>query len=316
MENKADIDAIRADISTNFFSPLDAVELDFTPVAIKACCWYDSNPPTVMIDGSTGGSYWDWGWGGSSGNGSDYFEPPETVISANNGVGHISGHTNALTTPAHFFTVDLGEIKTNIWRVAYYSRDATGTDNRIPATWEIWISDDPISADPETNGDAVKAAAGTWTAAAVSGGWRIINFMEEPLSNSLVSARYIQLRSLSDPDGGTFEIGGREFKVDILGDFDGNIDSSSLEEAYHKGLQILPLLEKKAPALKIKLEPLLYGEFDPEDGQLLARGAKQLLELEPPDTMVISDQIERQQLLDTMTKDIREIISAYYLAHN
>jgi hypothetical protein len=95
----------------------------------------------------------------------------------------------------------------------------------------------------DTTGKVRKAAAGNWTAAVPDGVWRYADFTEDELSNGLVSARYIQLRSLEDPNGGTFEIAGREFKVDILGDFNGSIDLSSLKEIYTKGIRLdLPLL--------------------------------------------------------------------------
>jgi hypothetical protein len=60
-EKRADTEVIEAARTINVTSPLDNVEVDFQPVDIKACCWANGNPATLMIDGNTSG-YWDWGW--------------------------------------------------------------------------------------------------------------------------------------------------------------------------------------------------------------------------------------------------------------
>jgi hypothetical protein len=311
-ENKADVEAIEAERSFSISSPLDSFELDFTPVGIKACCWYNSNPATLLIDGSLGNTYWDWGWSGTaSSNGSDFFT--DNLINTNNQVGHTTGHSNALSTAAHFFTVDLGEKKDNIWRIGFYGRENAGvTDNRIPATYEVWISDDPIGINPESDG-ATKAAAGEWPGTTPEGVWRYADFSTDILSGKLVSARYIQLRSLSDPNGGTFEFAGREFKVDMLGNFDGATDFTSLQAAYAKGVQALALTE--APGVKYQLENLLYGEAG-EDGEpaLIEPGAKQLCDgIVDPETATLAEKIEFQRTCDNKAKALYALLATISL---
>jgi hypothetical protein len=310
-ENKADVGTMRA----NFVSSVE----ELTPVAIKACCWYNSAPATLMIDGKTD-AYWDWGYSASSAlNGSDYFLPAASIISANCGVGHTLGHENKLTTPAHFFTVDLGEVKKNIWRVGFYGRGTSGTDTYVPISYEVWISNNEIPADPvENTGDPeapVKAASGVWGAAVPAGVWRYVDFWEGySASPSLVEARYIQLRSLSDSvSTDSFQISGREFKVVILGDniVAGVEDRTALAEAYARGKATLPLLVKSV-ALKIKLELLLYGEYD-EEGELVLEGAKQILALPAREYTSLEDVIEFQQTFDTKAKEIYAVLNAVAL---
>jgi hypothetical protein len=311
LENRADpetVEAVRESFLGSYTSPLAGLELDFRPVGIQACCYYTGNPATLMIDGGTG-AYWDWGWSSSAAsNASDFFTPASSITSANCGGGHISGHTNALSTAAHFFTVDLGEIKENIWRVGFYGRETSGTDNRIPAQYEVWISDNPIGIDPGADG-AVKAAAGTWPAAVPAGVWRYADFSVDPLSNNLVRGRYIQLRSLADPNGGTFEIAGREFKVDILGEYDGAIDTVMLGRLYLKGLEIMAPMNIGS-VLYRKMYVLMYGAA--EDGNITVKGAKQLLaEAESlSQGMTIVEKMAFQREIDAVTESLRGTIAS------
>jgi hypothetical protein len=303
LENKADPET-SGTARAEYTSPLAraGLEMGFRPVSIQACCYYTGNPATLMIDGGVG-AYWDWGWSGTStNNGSDFFTPPGSIINTNCQVGHTSGHDTVLGTPAHFFTVDLGEKKENIWRVGFYGRETSGTDNRIPAQYEVWISDNPIGIDPAAEG-AVKAAAGTWPAAVPAGVWRYADFTVDALSNALVSGRYIQLRSLADPNGGTFEIAGREFNVDILGEYDGTVDAAALRELYFKGLELMSSMNIGSAIYRL-MDELLYG-ITGEDEVIVVKGAKQLLEEaeSPPET--IAEKIALQQEIDPMIEKLR-----------
>ena len=300
LENRANPETRNA--RTEYTSPLAGLEMGFRPVSIKACCYYTGNPAALMIDGSFG-AFWDWGWSGTStNNSSDFFEPPGSIINTNCQVGHISGHSTVLNTAAHFFTVDLGEKKENIWRVGFYGRETSGTDNRIPAQYEVWISDNPIGIDPAADG-AVKAAAGTWSAAVPAGVWRYADFTVDALSNTLVSGQYIQLRSLADPNGGTFEIAGREFNVDILGEYDGTVDAAVLRGLYFKGLELMSSMNIGSARRRL-MDELLYGIIG-EDEVIAVKGTKQLLEEAESPPEMIAEKIALQQEIDAMIENLR-----------
>jgi hypothetical protein len=312
LENRADPEtagAARTGALGEYTSPLANLELGFRPTGIQACCYYIGNPATLMIDGGSG-AYWDWGWSGTaSSNNSDFFTPANSIINTNCQAGHISGHSNALSVPAHFFTVDLGEKKENIWRVAFYGRETSGTDNRIPAQYEVWVSDNPIGADPAADG-AVKAAAGTWPASVPAGVWRYADFTADSLSNGLASGRYIQFRSLADPNGGIFEIAGREFNVDILGDYDGAVDTAMLRRLYLKGLELMSPMNIGS-SLYRKMHSLMYGLAD-GDGNITVKGAKQILEEaeSPPPEMTIVEKMAFQREIDAVTEELRGIAAS------
>jgi hypothetical protein len=198
----------------------------------------------------------------------------------------------------------LGEKKENIWRIGFYGRETSGTDNRIPAQYEVWISDNPIGVDPAAEG-AVKAAAGTWPAEVPAGVWRYADFTVDALSEKLLSGRYIQLRSLADPNGGTFEIAGREFNVDILGEYDGAINTAMLRQLYLKGLELLSSMNIGG-LLYQRLSVLMYGVTG-EDGAISVKGAKQILEeagaLSPG--MTIVEKMAFQREIDAITESLR-----------
>jgi hypothetical protein len=276
-----------------------------------------------MIDGNEG-NYWDWGYapsGNSYGstnantendsNASDYGLSPRTR--QENGSGHPTTMTPLGLAPAHFLTIDLGEIKNNIRRVWYLPRNA-GT---LIAQYEIWVSDTDIGVNPQADG-AVKVAAGEWPW--TSKIWLAAEF-------DFCSARYIQIRSFLDGDGSNltsganswFSVGGCEINVDIYGDFDGTISTANLESTYVEGVSIFRGLSNPYTLRYKTLETLLYGEWEeveipsaePEgestkELQLKTPGAKQLLESEIPQDF--EEKIQFQQSLDDMTRAIRRFI--------
>jgi hypothetical protein len=330
-ENKADVEAIReSGRAILFSSPL--VDVDFSPVGIKVCCQYNSNPASLLIDGKLD-AYYDWGYGSyAPAVGSDYFYPDTANVEANTGKGHISGHTNKLAADpdtgygAHFFTVDLGEIKTNIWRIHYMGREMTpGTaDARIPVSWEVWVSKYPISEAPpskvvsEKRGETwgsysypeapVLAAKGTWPAQVPAAQWRTIDFTLEGETgavneNGLINeARYIQFRQLADSDmTGNLQFGGREIKVDAIGSFSGGLYKAKLGEVYARGSQML--LSVRSAANKVKLDRLLNGVYN-SDGTLGEKGAKQLFDEAAPASATLAERAKMQILIDSKVKEL------------
>lgn len=330
-ENQADIDAIRESGKAIVFST-SLRDVNFQPVGIKVCCEYNSNPASLLIDGKLD-AYYDWGYGNTTtAKRSDYFYPESAGTEANTGNGHASGYTNRLTANsetsygAHFFTVDLGEIKTNIWRIQYMGREMTpgATDDRIPTTWEVWASKYPISEAPpgiavSENHDGVwgsysypeapvLVAKGYWSAQVPEGQWRIIDFTQEHEAgavneNGLIGeARYIQFRQLTDNNtGNTLQFGGREFKVDVLGSFSGRLYKAKLGEVYARGSLLLSSV--RSAANKAKLDRLLSGVYN-SDGTLYEKGAKQLFDEEAPSSATLTERAGMQMAIDSKVKEL------------
>jgi hypothetical protein len=330
-ENQADIDAIRESGKAILFSsPL--VDVNFQPVGIKVCCEYNSNPASLLIDGKLD-AYYDWGYGNTTtAKRSDYFYPESAGTEANTGNGHASGYTNRLTPDpetgygAHFFTVDLGEIKTNIWRIHYMGREMTSgaTDDRVPTSWEVWVSKYPISEAPPSAvvsenrkglwgsygypAAPVLAAKGSWPAQVPGTRWRTIDFTLEHEAgavneNGLIGeARYIQFRQLTDNNtGNTLQFGGREFKIDALGSFSGKLYKAKLGEVYARGSQML--LSVESTANKVKLDRLLNGVYN-SDGALHEKGAKQLFDESAPASATLTERAEMQILIDAKVTEL------------
>jgi hypothetical protein len=265
-----------------------------------------------MIDGNEG-NYWDWGYAPSGNaygstnantendsNASDYGLSPRTR--QENGSGHPATMTPLGLAPAHFLTIDLGEIKNNISRVWYLPRNA-GTHI---AQYEIWVSDTDIGVNPQAEG-ATKVAEGNWSW--TSKIWLAAEF-------ALCSARYIQIRSLADGDGqnlqasGTnwFSVGGCEINVDIYGGFDGTISTANLESTYQDGIQVLGTV-KNNPVKFNRLNTLLHGSLG-SDGEILVKGAKQYLEDRPAIESDVDACFEYQNGVDDITRQIRLLLSA------
>jgi hypothetical protein len=126
------------------------------------------------------------------------------------------------------------------------------------ASYEIWVSDNPIGVDPQASSGAYMAAKGDWVYAAA---WSTADFTASPpLGNGGLSphARYIQVRSYADGNGsGSFEICGSETRVNIWGSFDGNVNVSYLVDACAEAMFRLTALSKAStyyPALEEALE--------------------------------------------------------------
>lgn len=330
-ENQADIEAIRESGQEILFST-SLTDVNFRPVGIKVCCEYNSNPASLLIDGKLD-AYYDWGYGNTTtAKRSDYFYPESAGTEANTGNGHASGYTNRLAADpqtgygAHFFTLDLGEIKTNIWRVQYMGREMTpgAADDRIPTTWEVWVSKYPISEAPPSavvseNHDGlwgaysypeapVLAAKGTWPAQVPEGQWRIIDFTQEHEPGAvnekglIAEARYIQFRQLTDNNtGNTLQFGGREFKVDVLGSFSGKLYKTKLGEVHARGSLLLSSV--RSLTNKVKLDRLLNGVYN-SDGTLYEKGAKQLFDEQAPASAVLTERAEMQILIDSKVKEL------------
>jgi hypothetical protein len=330
-ENQADIDAIReSGKEISFSSPL--MDVNFRPAGIKVCCEYNSNPASLLIDGKLD-AYYDWGYGNTTTTKrSDYFYPESAGTEANAGNGHASGYTNRLTPDpqtgygAHFFTVDLGEIKTNIWRIHYMGREMNPgtTDDRVPTSWEVWVSKYPISEAPPSavvseNHEGlwgsysypeapVLAAKGTWPAQVPVTQWRTIDFTQEHEAgavneNGLIGeARYIQYRQLTDNNtGNTLQFGGREIKIDALGSFSGKLYKTKLGEAYARGSQMLSSVHSTAN--KVKLDRLLNGVYN-SDGTLYEKGARQLFDESVSVSASLAERAEIQILIDAKVKEL------------
>ncbi|MDR1933272.1 MAG: discoidin domain-containing protein [Spirochaetales bacterium] len=330
MGNNASVEAIESARSVDFVSPLAAAQLDFQPSItvvsaspVKACCWQRRRDPKWLLDGTflsepdgnVVGGYWDWAWDGtaswnntpyqalsngtasSEGESSTDWQHTWQITSANAKTGHADYFTGGTAgTPAHFVTFDLGEVKRNIFRIAYYPRGSAG---RI-AEYDIWISSNATSSDaaelrPEIAAGWTKAAHGTWG----NSGWQYANFVTDTLSNGPVDARFVQIRSLADGDGtGSFEVGGREVKFDIAGDFDGTIDKSYLMSAYIRGVPLVSSAGNARSANIIKLEELLDD-------------AKQLLFADIPENFI--DKIELQRNIDNTAKELIPLVNSLSL---
>jgi hypothetical protein len=197
----------------------------------------------------------------------------------------------------------------------------------VPIDFELWASKYPISENPPSaavsenkNGawgtvqypeGAFLVAKGKWPAQAPATQWRIIDF-SAPETDVRVSnlnedglvpdARYFQLRQLSDNNtGNSLQFGGREFKVDILGSFDGVLYKAKLGEVYARGMQLE--YSVKSAANKARLQFLLYGVRD-LDGNLTAEGASQLFERDMDAGASLPERAARQILIDAKVKEL------------
>jgi hypothetical protein len=183
-----------------------------TGKTIKICCYYTSNGPTLLIDGSTT-NYWDYGWSDYASNLSSWPDILKAEGLPFDAAECTPGHPTVFlneATPAHIrkrahcFTLDLGEVTDNIVTFGMNARNDSG--QRWPHQIEVFYSNNEIGPIFEEE-EAVSLGIfeppfpGNRT-------WQYVNLYERTPDKRGFSARYIHVRiyktqNTGDPEANT-----------------------------------------------------------------------------------------------------------------
>ena len=171
-----------------------------TSKTIKICCYANGSPPSRLINGTLNNQYWDYGWNSDpASNLSDWpaiLKDVEGVFfdGTECGKGHPAvflGETIPanIRKRAHCFTLDLGEVTSNIVTFGMYSRNDGG--QRWPHQIEVFYSDSEIGPIPGDESTSLGIFEPPFPG---NHQWQNVNLYEGTAGKRGFSARYIHVR--------------------------------------------------------------------------------------------------------------------------
>ena len=160
--------------------------------SVKVCCYpSNGNGPSKLYDNNTT-SFCDYGW--EDNNLTDYSDMKTGVTFNGNECGH--GHVGRMSAlslpPAHFYTIDLGSVKTNLVNIQIYPRD----NERLISRYEVFVSDSEIGPNPA---GATSLVTGDFTYVAKD--WNYTMDLTA-LTGLPAAGRYLQIRAYGDTKNG------------------------------------------------------------------------------------------------------------------
>lgn len=166
--------------------------------SVKACCYPDNGSNPSKLYNNNIADYCDYGWNGTASSNLTDWSDLKTGVTFNGdecGKGHVGRMTALALQPAHFYTIDLGSVKTGLVNIQVYPRD----NERMIKKYEVFISD-TVEIGPVPSGDGITSlATGEFTYAAKT--WDYT--MDLTQTTGLpVQGRYLQIRIFADTKNG------------------------------------------------------------------------------------------------------------------
>jgi hypothetical protein len=192
--------------------------------AIKICCWPGTSATggssasrllsnSTRADGTNAPNHWDYGWNGNAANNSsswpDILKNAEGISFDGDECGH--GHPAVFLSPvmpealrrrAHCFTLDLGEVTSDIVQFGMYPRNEDESERgyRWPVQLEVFYSDTEIGAIP--GDEATSLGVFEWGPVPYPWAWRYVDLYRRTSDGKGVSARYIHVRIYAEGKNG------------------------------------------------------------------------------------------------------------------
>ncbi|MDR0731228.1 MAG: hypothetical protein LBF63_06125, partial [Treponema sp.] len=219
ISNAAGSGVITISFATAFWTPASVSYPSLSSKTIKICCDAGNSyragrltSNSSLTNGANASNYWDYGWNSSAAsNRSDWAD----ILKAEGlpfdgdecGHGHpavflTSAVPEAIRKRAHCFTLDLGEVTSNIVQFGIYPRNESESErgNRWPIQFEVFYSDSEIG--PIPGDEATSLGVFDWGSVPYPWAWRYADLYRRTGDGKGFSARYIHVRIYAEGKNG------------------------------------------------------------------------------------------------------------------
>jgi hypothetical protein len=222
ISNAAGSGVITITFAPAFWIPAAISYPSLSSETIKICCDAGNTyragrliANSTLNDGANASNYWDYGWNSSeTSNRSDWADilKAEGLPFDGDECGH--GHPTvfldeavpeSIRKRAHCFTLDLGEVTSDIVQFGMYPRNESESErgNRWPIQFEVFYSDSDIGPIFDEEADGVTSLGiFDWGPVPYPWAWRYVDLYRRTGDGKGISARYIHVRIYAEGKNG------------------------------------------------------------------------------------------------------------------